>query len=156
MIAENKYPRAIDGILLKSITEDNFYDVCELQITTDNPHFVDTPMFSMSEAWLHHPTIEPLAIYHHEQLIGFASLCIEPENPQILNFFITNSCQHKGYGRIAAEQCLAYLQQHAQATRVSAPVHVDNTNAQQFWNTLGFEASDTIEDDYCYWRLNLV
>lgn len=141
---------------IQPITEENFYDVCELKITTDNPHFVDTPLFSMSEAWLHRPTIEPLAIYLGEKLIGFTSLCIESRNPQILNFFIINNYQRKGYGKVAAKQCIAYLQKHAQATRISTPVHIDNTDAQQFWHSLGFKASNTIEDNYCYWRLKLV
>lgn len=122
--------------------------------------FVDPPslrrVYSLAEAWVHYKDTKPFAIYADETMIGFVSMYVGEENYQIINFFIDDAYQKKGYGTAAAKLCIDFLYKEYKARRVSAPVNQRHTAAQKFWTKLGFAYSDSVEDGYVFMRLNLV
>lgn len=74
------------------------------------------------------------------------------ENNQIINFFIDDAFQRQGHGAQAAKLCIQYLQNECSARRISVPVKLEHTAAQEFWKKQGFYPSDTIEDGYVFMR----
>ena len=137
---------------LRAITEDSFQQCLRLHASVRDSSFVDTVMYSLAEAWLYYRDTRPFAIYNDGQMIGFVSMYVGEENYQIINFLIDDAYQRKGLGTKAAELCVGYLQNEFAAHRVSAPVKLEHTAAQAFWEKQGFRLSDTIEDGYVFMR----
>ena len=85
-------------------------------------------------------------------MVGFVSMYVGEENYQIINFLIDATFQGKGLGTKAAKCCMDYLRNTYAARKISAPVKLENTAAQEFWKKQGFCFSDTIEDGYVFMR----
>lgn len=114
--------------------------------------FVDPVEFSLQEAEEFGDAARLFAICRAGTVIGFASLYVEHGFWQITNFLIDRAYQRKGFGTEAARLCIDYLIRSHHAQRVSAPVHLQNTSALHFWESMGFQPSDTIEGDYMFMR----
>ena len=142
-------------IELRTIDEGNFAQCLGLKASVENKDFVDSVAYSLAEAWVYYRDTRPFAIYADDAMVGFVSMYVGEENDQIINFLIDDAFQHRGYGTEAARACVRFLQQEYHASRVSAPVALGHTAAQRFWQKLGFELSDTVEDGYVFMRLNL-
>ncbi|MBF0787666.1 MULTISPECIES: GNAT family N-acetyltransferase [unclassified Streptococcus] len=138
-------------IALRTIDEENF-EACIRLVVNVEEEFVDSVLYSLAEAWLYRDCMEVFAIYHTDQPIGFVSMYVGRENPQIINFLIDDAFQGLGYGTQAAALSIHYLQEKYQATRISLPVHVQNIEAQRFWMKQGFHLSDNIENGYLFMR----
>lgn len=139
-------------IALKAITEDNYRECLNLKVSIANERFVDPVAWSLAEAWVYYNDSRPFAIYADNIMVGYVSMYIGENNPQIINFMIDSRYQNKGYGRAAAQLCIDYLQKEHQATRVSLPVEPENIAGQRLWLSVGFEMSDVLEDGYYFMR----
>lgn len=139
-------------VALRHITEDNFQQCLLLHASVPDSSFVDAAIYSLAEAWLYGSNARPFAIYHNETMIGFVSMYVGEENNQIINFFIDDAFQRQGHGAQAAKLCIQYLQNECSARRISVPVKLEHTAAQEFWKKQGFYPSDTIEDGYVFMR----
>ncbi len=139
-------------ITLRNIDEENFEACIGLTTGVEQEDFVDSVLYSLAEAWLYREVMEAFAIYHQDQLIGFVSMYVGKENPQIINFLIDEAYQGRGYGTQAAKLSIDYLQNNYQASRISLPVHLQHTKARKFWTRQGFRPSDNIEGSYLFMR----
>lgn len=137
---------------LRKINSDNYEECLNLRTDT-SVKFVDPVAFSLAEAWVFYEESHPFAIYADNVMVGFVSMSMSDNNPQIINFMIDSRFQKRGYGTAAAKLCIDYLCKKFNARRISLPVNLENITAQKFWNNLGFEISDTIENGYLYMRL---
>ncbi|MCI8915337.1 MAG: GNAT family N-acetyltransferase [Oscillospiraceae bacterium] len=142
-------------ITLRAIDEDNYKQCFDLKAPAEKEAFVDSVTYSLAEAWVYGPDIKPFAIYDDETMVGFVSMYVGEENPQIINFLIDCAFQKKGLGTQAAKTCIDCLRNSYGARRVSVPVALEHTAAQSFWSKLGFTFSDSIEDGYVFMRLSL-
>jgi len=142
-------------IALRTITEENFQQCLNVKTAAEEKDFVDSVAYSLAEAWLYYEDTKAFAICSNNEIVGFVSMYIGDNNPQIINFMIDDAFQNKGYGTQAAKACIHYLQSTYGAKRISAPVRTENTAAQRFWKKLGFQLSDTIENGYVFMRLHL-
>lgn len=140
---------------LRKITSDNYEECLSLRTIETSEEFVDSVAYSLAEAWVFHEETHPFAIYAEDVMVGFVSMSIADNNPQIINFLIDSSFQNKGYGSSAAKLCIDYLSKEFNANRISLPVNLENKGAVKFWHNLGFEQSNTVEDGYLYMRLYL-
>ncbi|TCZ72334.1 GNAT family N-acetyltransferase [Paenibacillus albiflavus] len=138
---------------LRKINKDNYVECLNLHTTESNVDFVDPVAWSLAEAWVSYDDSRPFAIYADNVMVGYVSMYIGDNNPQIINFMIDNRFQKRGYGTAAARLCIEYLQKEYNASRISVPVHLEHISAQKFWSNIGFEISDTIENDYLFMRL---
>jgi diamine N-acetyltransferase len=138
---------------LRTINEDNYEECLNLRTTDTSVEFVDPVAFSLAEAWVFYEESRPFAIYADNVMVGFVSMSIVDNNPQIINFMIDSRFQKRGYGLAAAKLCIEYLCKEFNARRISLPVNLENITAQKFWSSLGFERSDNIENGYLYMRL---
>ncbi|MCG3086483.1 GNAT family N-acetyltransferase [Sporosarcina cyprini] len=138
---------------LRTINEDNYQECLSLNITDANVDFIDPVAWSLAEAWVFGDDARPFAIYTDNEMVGYVSMLIVENNPQIVNFMIDSRFQKRGYGTAAAKLCIEYLCKEHNASRISLPVNLGNIPAQKFWSNLGFELSNDIEDGYIYMRL---
>lgn len=139
-------------IYLKEVTENNFESCISLNSGVEKSDFCDSVSHSLSEAWLYYNEMQPFAIYEDDKIIGFVLIYIGEQNYQIINFFIDQQFQNRGYGNQALKCCIDYLIEHFNIDKLSVPVHVDHILAQNFWKTQGFTFSDVIEDEYVFMR----
>ena len=138
---------------LRKINEDNYEECLNLRITDINLDFVDSVAWSLAEAWVHYDNSRPFAIYADHMMVGFVSMYIGDNNPQIINFMIDSRFQKRGYGTAAARLCVEYLCKEYNASRISLPVNLGNITAQKFWRNIGFETTDDMENGYLYMRM---
>ena len=138
---------------LRKINSDNYEECLNLRTTDTSVEFVDSVAFSLAEAWVFYEESRPFAIYADNVMVGFVSMSIGDNNPQIINFMIDSRFQKRGYGSAAAKLCIEYLCEEFNARRISLPVNLENITALKFWSSLGFERSDNIENGYLYMRL---
>lgn len=138
---------------LRKINSDNYEECLNLRTTDTSVEFVDSVEFSLAEAWVFYEESRPFAIYADNVMVGFVSMSIVDNNPQIINFMIDSRFQKRGYGTVAARLCIEYLCKEFNARRISLPVNLENKTALKFWGSLGFEQSDNIENGYLYMRL---
>lgn len=142
-------------IELRIINEDNYLECLALKPEVECERFVDSVTYSLAEAWVFYSDTKPFAIYDDDQMIGFVSIYIGEDNPQILNFFIDSNFRKRGFGTSAVEACIHYVRTVHHATKLSVPVEVNNKTAQKFWMKLGFLLSDNIEEGYVFMRRSL-
>lgn len=140
-------------IQLKEINEDNFEQCLQLHTSAIDDGFVDSVERSLAEAWLLYDGARPFAIYDDAVMVGYVSMYIGDNNPQIINFLIDDRFQKRGYGTAAGKLCIDYLCTNYGAKRISLPVKPENIAAQQFWLRLGFQLTDDMESGYQYMRL---
>lgn len=138
---------------LRKINSDNYEECLNLRTTDTSVEFVDSVAFSLAEAWVFFEESRPFAIYVDDVMVGFVSMFIGDNNPQIINFMIDSRFQKRGYGTAAAKLCIEYLCKEFNARRISLPVNLENKTALIFWSSLGFERSDNIENGYLYMRV---
>lgn len=143
-------------IELRTINEENFQQCLNIKASVEKESFVDSVAYSLAEAWVYYEDTKPFAIYNDDKMIGFVSMYIGEKNYQIINFMIDDAYQKKGLGTQAAKACIGYLKKEYDAGRISAPVALENTDAQKFWKKLGFAFSENIEEGYVFMRLNLL
>ena len=138
---------------LRKINSDNYEECLNLRTIDTNVDFVDSVAWSLAEAWVDYDDSRPFAIYADNVMVGFVSMYIGENNPQIINFMIDSRFQKRGYGSAAAKLCIEYLCNEFNARRISLPVNLENRIAQKFWRSIGFEITDDMEDGYLYMRL---
>ena len=139
-------------IELREITEANYQQCLSLCAGVQDSSFVDPVSYSLAEAWVYYQDTRPFAIYSDGVMVGFVSMYVGEENYQIINFLIDATFQGKGLGTKAAKCCMDYLRNTYAARKISAPVKLENTAAQEFWKKQSFCFSDTIEDGYVFMR----
>lgn len=140
---------------LRVINEENYEECLALNSNIECERFVDSVAYSLAEAWVFYADMKPFAIYNDDDMIGFVSMYVGDDNPQIINFFIVDSFRDRGFGTRAVEVCIHYLRTVHKASKLSVPVELNNKAAQKFWRKLGFSTSNNIEDGYVFMRLNL-
>ncbi|GGE63825.1 N-acetyltransferase [Priestia taiwanensis] len=138
---------------LRTINEDNYGECLNLHATAIDEDFVDAVAWSLAEAWVLYDGARPFAIYADNMMVGYVSMYIGNNNPQIINFMIDSRFQKRGYGSVAAKLCIDYLCKEYNARRISVPIKPENKTAQKFWSNIGFEITDDMENGYLYMRL---
>ncbi|KZE40238.1 spermidine acetyltransferase [Bhargavaea cecembensis] len=138
---------------LRKVNSENYEECLNMHTTDTNLDFVDSVAWSLAEAWVFYDDSRPFAIYADNVMVGFVSMYIGENNPQIINFMIDNRFQKRGYGSAAAKLCIKYLCEEFNARRISLPVNPENRTAQRFWSNIGFKITDDMEDGYLYMRL---
>lgn len=83
---------------LRKINSDNYEECLNLRTTDTSVEFVDSVEFSLAEAWVFYEESRPFAIYEDNVMVGFVSMFIGDNNPQIINFMIDSRFQKRGYG----------------------------------------------------------
>lgn len=142
-------------IKIKTIDEDNFYDVLELKLPDDE--FVADNMFSLAEAWLSKGDMMPYAIYLEDELVGFIMLekNYKKNGLGILRMMIAEKHQNKGYGSACLKLVLENPKHHETYDFIYLYVVPENERAKHVYKKAGFYETGEIEEDELVLRYDL-
>lgn len=139
---------------LVKISEENFEEIISLKTEAQKHGYVDSVLYSLAECFVDKDHMDAFGIYNEERLIGFASIYFDGNFGQIINFFIKDECQNKGYGRKIVELLFGIFSDTYDIDTVSVGVHKENKGAFDFWKKLGFIDTGNIEGVYSFLRKN--
>ncbi len=137
---------------LVNVNEKNFEEIIKLKTKAEMKGYVDSSLYSVAECFVDKNHMEAFGIYKDDLLIGFVSIYFEGNFGQIINFFIEDYYQNKGYGVKIVEKLLEIFGELYKVDTVSVGVHKENIRAFDFWKKLGFIDTGNIEGDYRYLR----
>lgn len=137
---------------LVNVNEKNFEEIIGLKTKAEMQGYVDLSLYSVAECFVDKNHMDAFGIYKDDLLIGFVSIYFEGNFGQIINFFIEDYYQNKGYGGKIVEKLLEIFGELYKVDTVSVGVHKENIRAFDFWKKLGFIDTGNIEGDYRYLR----
>lgn len=134
-------------ISLRPVTADNIDEVLALRVREDQTAFVSTTAESLAQAYVYSATAFPFAVYDEETLVGFIMMgYYEAKQYYTLwKFLIDQAYQHKGYGREALKQGIAYMKERFRITEIYTGVHPDNAVARRLYESVGFVGTGLYE-----------
>ena len=113
---------SLPNLEFREINKDNFYDVCMLDVNSEDKEFVASNEMSLAEAYLFKTMgayVLPIAIYRNRVPIGFAMITKGYIGDNIKGEYINNYCilrmmieakhQNKGLGKLALKQLIEIL-----------------------------------------------
>jgi len=115
--------------------EDYAAELAELYDEKTRRHAHYTACFD--EYWEQNRRTPFLIIYDHE-LTGFCLLTDTGTRYVVDEFYVSPLHRRRGFGRAAVEQIIDYCRQEGRHNTVGAYVQVGNTDAINFWKSLGF------------------
>ncbi|GIN72761.1 GCN5 family N-acetyltransferase [Bacillus sp. J14TS2] len=158
-------------IELRKITDDNFEECIELDLTQEQWQHLANNAYSLSEAFALQSdgviTPIPYVIYHNNIMVGFTMAIYEPidENDPdededhfyISRLMIDQRYQGNGYGRRALEKFIDIMKALPfKADSIMLSCAKENTIAYRLYESLGFvDTGELDEDGDCYMRLSL-
>lgn len=129
-------PRA--EIELRTVTHDNFWEVCFLEVEESQQPFVAPNPISLAQA-KYEPDCRPVGVYAGDQLVGFGMYGIDQGQNWIHRFMIDKHCQGRGYGKVAfkllMEKAIADAPEYHE---VYLSVNKENPVAQRLYESYGF------------------
>lgn len=143
-------------IEFKEITENNFYEVINLEVSDaqQQAKFVAPNTKSLAEAWLYRDAgdVFPYAIYHHDNLVGFILIDVDDETREymIWRMMIDAKYQGKGYGQKVVEKVIEIARGREDMDTVIANYVVGNDAMKRIVTSLGFKETGFDEDDREY------
>ena len=148
-------------IILKPVSDDNIWDIVELEVSKDQEDFVATNTESILEAYttiMDNKVALPFGIYHNSLLIGFVMIGygrVDEDDPQIADnnyvlwrLMIDKKYQHQGYGRKAVMKIMEYISEHNEynARYCWLSYEPENKVAQALYRSIGFKENGEICD----------
>ena len=113
---------SLPNLEFREINKDNFYDVCMLDVNSEDKKFVASNEMSLAEAYLFKimgAYVLPIAIYRNRVPIGFAMITKGYIGDNIKGEYLNNYCilrmmieakhQNKGLGKIALKQLIEII-----------------------------------------------
>lgn len=133
---------------LRHITSDNFYAVCQLEVTSKQQQHIDSNAISLAEAnfmefaWFR-------AIYVNDVLVGFilVDANLVTNKFMLWRFMLDKSHQFKGYGRKAIETLVIELKKEFSITTLFTSVVSSDEGPLAFYTSCGFVATGHLVDE---------
>lgn len=130
------------NVTLHPINEHNFLDAFHLELAPGQEAFVSSPIRSLAQAYVYRNQCTPFGIYDGDTMVGYVMVIYDYDVPEydVWHLMIDARYQHRGFGRAAMEQVLAYIaaKPFGDSPRVAMTCHQDNTAALRLYESLGF------------------
>ncbi|WP_248929170.1 GNAT family N-acetyltransferase [Paenibacillus hamazuiensis] len=125
---------------LRPVDQHNWYACTELQVSDEQKPVFPVPVVY----WLAESAycgFTPLAIYHHEQLVGFAVYAVDPDdgNYWIMAYMIDHKFQRRGLGRSGMQELVRYIREKHDCAKIMLGHRPANVHAASLYASLGFE-----------------
>ena len=132
-------------ITLREINRDNFWDCIELNVGIGQQNFVTSNAISIAQSKVQ-PECIPLAIYHHDIMVGFLMYCLDVEDQEywIYRFMIDEHYQGQGFGTVALNQLVQLIQEDTLHHQIFVGVHYNSDIAIQLYENAGFKFNGQI------------
>ena len=130
------------NVTLQPINENNFLDAFHLELAPGQEAFVSSPIRSLAQAYVYRNQCTPFGIYDSDTMVGYVMVIYDYDVPEydVWHLMIDAQYQHRGFGRAAMEQVLAYIaaKPFGDSSRVAMTCHERNTAALRLYESLGF------------------
>ena len=130
------------NVTLQPINEHNFLDAFHLELAPGQEAFVSSPIRSLAQAYVYRNQCTPFGIYDGDTMVGYVMVIYDYDVPEydVWHLMIDAQYQHRGFGRAAMEQVLAYIaaKPFGDSSRVAMTCHERNTAALRLYESLGF------------------
>lgn len=148
------------NINLRSVTENNFDEITELELLKHQEDYLASNAYSIAQASFNPDSFHTRAIYNDDVVIGFlmyVSLHEEGKSGEyaIYRFMVDHRHQGKGYGRRAMELVLDEIRNISDATRILICYSPANPVARNFYSSFGFVETELDEDGEMYAEIRL-
>ena len=138
------------NVTLRPINEHNFLDAFHLELAPGQEAFVSSPIRSLAQAYVYRNHCTPFGIYDGDTMVGYVMVIYDYDVPEydVWHLMIDARYQHRGFGRAAMEQVLAYIaaKPFGDSPRVAMTCHQDNTAALRLYESLGFAPTGTRDE----------
>ena len=136
---------------LRPITEDNFIDAFNLSLAPGQERYVSHPVRSLAQAYVYRDQCQPFGIYAAGRMVGYVMVIYDYDVPEydVWHMMIDASQQGRGYGGEALDQVLRYIRTKpfGDSDRVALTCNRDNPVAQKLYESRGFSATGSEDDD---------
>lgn len=127
-------------IVLKPITERNWYACTQLEVSNEQKAVFPVPVVY----WLAESAycgMTPLAIYADEELVGFTVYAVDPEDGSywIMAYMIDQKYQNRGFGRTGMDALIRYLKAEHHCDKIVIGHRIENECASNLYTSLGFD-----------------
>ncbi|MEU5696304.1 GNAT family N-acetyltransferase [Actinosynnema sp. NPDC020468] len=131
---------------LAPVTKDNYPAVIALEVHEDQRLFVATNLRSIADAWVHRPTLQPLALINGADLVGFTLLeRTEPDVLRVARFMVDRRAQGRGLGRKGLT-AIADVARAEGRTRLVLGVLPGNAVARGLYAAFGFHETGEVAE----------
>ncbi len=139
-------------IHLKNITEENFVDAFRLKLAPEQERFVSHPIRSLAQAYVYRKQCQPFGIYEGDMMVGYVMVIYDYDIPEydIWHLMIDAASQQRGYGKIALDRVLDYIQTKpfGASNRVTLTCCKENSCALHLYKSKGFaETGNAYEEE---------
>ena len=150
---------SLPNLEFREINKDNFYDVCMLDVNSEDKEFVASNEMSLAEAYLLKTMgayVLPIDIYRNRVPIGFAMITKGYIGDNIKGEYINNYCilkmmieakhQNKGLGKLALKQLIEIVKSiSVNESFIWVSTEEKNAKAIHVYEENGFKKTN----DYC-------
>ena len=150
---------SLPNLEFREINKDNFYDVCMLDVDSEDKEFVASNEMSLAEAYLFKTMgayVLPIAIYRNRVPIGFIMITKGYIGDNIKGEYINNYCilrmmieakhQNKGLGKLALKQLIEIIKSISiNESFIWISTEEKNVKAIHVYEDNGFKKTN----DYC-------
>ena len=142
--------------VLRPVTRDNIDELLGLSVHEHQRGFVSTVAESLAQAYVYHDTAYPFAVYDGDEIVGFIMMAYYDAKGYytLWKLLIDKAHQHKGYGRQALKQGIAFLAQRG-VKEIYTGVVTENTAAKGLYASVGFAPTGLYEFGMEEWRLDV-
>ncbi|MFA7100320.1 MAG: GNAT family N-acetyltransferase [Bacilli bacterium] len=142
-------------INFKEITNKNIWDVCKLEVNSEQKDFVAENIQSLAEAYATRNegnNVLPLAVFNDNILVGFLMIgkgtvgdedesILIKENYSIWRLMIDKKYQHQGLGKQTIEAAIEFIKTwpFGKASFVWLSYEPENKVAKKLYNLMGFK-----------------
>lgn len=135
-------------VRLKPVTSENLDEVLALKVLESQAGFVSTSAESLAQAYVYPETAFPFAVYDDQTVVGFIMMgYYEAKQYYTLwKLLIGWQYQHRGYGRQALEQGIAFLKEKFRVKEIYTGVIPENHVAKELYLSIGFEETGLFEN----------
>ena len=138
-------------ITLKPITEENFLDAFNLKLAPGQEQYVSHPIRSLAQAYVYRNQCQPFGIYAEDKIVGYVMVIYDYDLTEydIWHMMVDESSQGKGYGRLALERVLEYIQTKpfGSSSRVALTCNRENVHALHLYRDKGFAETGAADED---------
>ena len=143
-------------VSLREVSADTVRNICRLEVSEVQKHFVAPNAVSISEAYFE-PKAWFRAIYADEIPVGFLMLYDDPEEPLyfLWRYMIDIRYQKLGFGKRAMDLLLEYVRTRQGAKEMTLSCHPGDDGPEPFYRKYGFSLTGRMLGDEAEMRIDL-
>ncbi|WP_277673808.1 GNAT family N-acetyltransferase [Piscibacillus halophilus] len=132
-------------IMFKEINQSNYKSCVELEVKSEQRHFVAPNWYSLLESYYEEGERHPLGIYKGDQMVGFIMYVFYPADEDyqldswwIERFMIGDQYQNQGLGKTALKEFLDYFKSEYGKVELRISTEPHHNVALSLYEKVGF------------------